>query len=225
MSDSPNTWDPYVAPQVPTAVASGAPLPTGLKAVCIIAIILGVGGLFASCLAAVNLAVGPSLQSAFQVPGAENDEQGIVRAQQDMQRQILAASQPFRPGLIVSVLLHVAAALALLFGGILTLKVSATGRLTLLSGCLVAIGYEVLQAVLNVLIQFRTIPLVQDFMERAMPPGGPTNLPPAIGKAMVVGMFVGLAFALALTLVKIAFYVFSIVYLKKSPIAARFGAQ
>jgi hypothetical protein len=222
MSNIPTSWDPYSAPQAPQVVAPQGPLPAGLKAVCIIAIVLGGLGILFSCFGAFGLIAGQATQSAFEMPGPAGGD--MAQAQREMQTQIMEATRAYQPYLIVSVLLHVFAAIALLFGGILALKVSATGRLVLLAGCALATLYELVQSVLSVLVQSQTLPITQKYMEQALPPGGPANLPPGFSKAMVVVMLVFAGIGLLLSLVKIVFYVFSIIYLQRAHIVARYTA-
>ena len=104
------------------------PLPTGLKAVCIIAIVLGSLGILFSCIGAGNLVIGQSLQAAFNMPAPAGVEPDELRVQQELQIQLAAVDREYLPFLIASTVLHMLAGLALLLGGIFALKRSATGR-------------------------------------------------------------------------------------------------
>lgn len=57
-------------------------------------------------------------------------------------------------------------------------------------------------------------------------PAGGQGGPPAemVSKIMMVAMFAGLAFAVALTLVKVGYYIISVVYLGKPAVRARFDS-
>lgn len=222
MSNTPTSWDPYQAPQTPQMPVAQGPLPTGLKAVCIIAIVLGGLGMLFSCFGAVGLVAGQSMQSAFNMPAPEGVDPEMARAQEDMQTQTAAIARQYLPFSIVSVVLRLFAAIALLLGGILTLKVSAMGRLILLAGCGLAILYELVKSVLGVLVQLQTIPIMQKFMEQGLPQGGPADLPPVFSKAMLAVMLVGVGVGLFAALVKIVFYIFSVTYLQRTHIVARF---
>jgi hypothetical protein len=78
--------------------------------------------------------------------------------------------------------------------------------------------------VLNVVIQLRTVPLAQKMMDQVLQQGGQAELPPAFGQFMLVIMFVTLGISLVTVVVKIAFYVMSVVYLKKPHIVAYFAS-
>jgi hypothetical protein len=224
MSDAPASWDPYAPPQVPQVAAAGGALPPGLKAICIIAIILGVLGILISCGGVASMAIGPALQAAFGMPAQAGMDPELVRAQEDLQGQMAAIGKEYLPFTIGTVVVHLLAGFALLLGGILTLKISATGRSILLTGCVLAVLYELVNGVLNVVMQMRMAPIVERFMEQALQRGGQAQMPSAFGQFMLVIMFVTLGISLVSMLVKIGFYIFSVIYLKKPHVAARFAA-
>jgi hypothetical protein len=224
MSDYPTSWDPYAPPQAQQVPVARGPLPTGLKAVCIIAIVLGGLGTLFSCGGAASLAIGPSIRAAFGTPAQPGIDQESARMQRELQAEMAAIGQEYLPFTIASVILHLFSGLALLCGGILALKLSATGRSILLVGCVLAILYELVDGVLNVVIQLRTVPLAQKMMDQVLQQGGQAELPPAFGQFMLVIMFVTLGISLVTVVVKIAFYVMSVVYLKKPHIVAYFAS-
>ena len=151
----------------------------------------------------------------------------MVQMQEEMQKKLLAITNEYLPFNIAAVVFHLIAAVMLLVGGIMTLKVVPVGRSVLLAGCVVAVLYELGQAVLKVVIQLRTIPIMRTFMEDIMQQGAARQnqgqLPGGFGELMVVFVYVGIAISLAIVLAKIIFYVISIFYLKKPEIVARFG--
>jgi hypothetical protein len=199
-------------------------LPTGLKAVCIIAIVLGGLGTLFSCGGAASLVIGQSLQAAFNMPVPQGVDPEEMRVQQELQAQLAAIDREHLPFMIAAVILHLISGLVLLFGGIFTLKLSATGRSILLAGCVLAILYELVGGVVNMMVQIQKVPVAQKFMDQALQPGAPAGLPPAFGQFMLAFMFAMLAISLITVLIKLAFYVVSIVYLKKPHIAACFAA-
>ncbi len=232
MSSSPASWDPYVPPQIPAAPplpAGSGGLPTGVKAVCITAIILGGFGTVISCVGAAGMVLGPALNQAIEMRADARLDAGmderLADAREELQEQMAAISRQYLPFTVASLVVHLLSGLALLLGGILTLRVSATGRLILLTGLVLAAVYEVVHGVLNVVVQMRSAPAVQRFMDQALPQGGQAaEFQPAFAQFMLVIMFVTLAVALGATLVKLAFYVWSTVYLKKPHIRAHFAA-
>jgi len=221
MSNQPNSWDPYTAPQTADVPVARGPAPTGLKAICIIAIVLGALGLATSCGGVVQLAVGESLQSAFNMPAGPGIDPELARAQQEMQAEIVKIGRQNLPLKIVAAVLHILSALGLLVGGIMTLRLSRTGRSILLAGCGAAILYELLQTVLGVMDQLTMMPIVQKFFDQGMPPGA-GEMPPAFGQFMAAGVVVGIAFTVIFALVKLAFYLFSVIYLQRKHVVAHF---
>ncbi len=222
MPDSPRSWDPYQPPQVEPAPVPHRLLPTGLKAICIIAIVLGALGTLASCGGLVSLAVNQSIITGFGLPGQSGaDEQG-EQLQEELQREVVAIGAKYLPFTAATVILRLVAGLLLLVGGILTLKLVGTGRWLLLTGCTVAILYELVRTVLQVVVQTQTLPMVGKSMEAMLQRSGQGQIPPGFGQVMLVFMYVMLGVTLVTVLVKIVFYVVSIVYLKKSAVAARF---
>ncbi|MHB0955607.1 MAG: hypothetical protein ACYC6N_04690 [Pirellulaceae bacterium] len=224
MSDYPtSSWDPYRSPEAESAPTVKGSVPTGLKAICIIAIILGGFGTLISCGGFVSLAVNQSMTFGFRLPQQADMDAQAEQFQEELEREMAAISKEFLPFTVVSVVLHLVAGLLLLIGGILTLRRLGTGRLLLLVGCGVATLYELFQAVLNVVIQTRTLPMVTRSVEMVMQQGGQGQVPPGFGQMMLVIMYVILGVTLVMVLVKIVFYVVSIVYLKKPAIAALFA--
>ncbi len=112
MSDYPTSWDPYAPPQAQQVPVARGLLPTGLKAVCIIAIVLGGLGTLFSCGGVASLAIGPSMQAAFNTPAQPGMDQEAARVQQELQAEIAAIGQEYLPFTITSVILHLLSGLA-----------------------------------------------------------------------------------------------------------------
>lgn len=222
MSDSPKAWDPYQPP--PLELAAGPPrlLPTGLKAICIIAIVLGALGTLASFGGLVSLALNQSIIRGFGLPGQSGAGEQAEQLQEELQREVVAIGAKYLPFTAATVILRLVAGLLLLVGGILTLKLASTGRWLLLAGCSVAILYELVGTVLQVVVQTQTLPMVGKSLEAMLQRSGQGQIPPGLGQILLVSMYVMLGVTLVTVLVKIVFYVVSIVYLKKSTVAARF---
>ncbi|MHB8969286.1 MAG: hypothetical protein ACYC3X_03675 [Pirellulaceae bacterium] len=227
MSDYPASWDPYQPPQAELVPVLPGKLPTGLKAICIIAIILGALGTLGSCGGIASLVVHESLSAEFGqfgLPLPPDKGPEAEQFQEKLQGEIAAIAEKYRPFTIVAVLLHLVAGLLLLVGGFLTLKLIRTGRLLLLLGCLVAILYELVQAVLSVVIQSQSMPMVGTALEGMLQRSGQGQMPQGVGQLMLVFMYVILGVSLVTVLVKIVFYAISLVYLNKPAIVARFAA-
>jgi hypothetical protein len=226
MSDYPTSWDPYQPPlaELVSVPVSPEKTPTGLKAICIIAIILGVLGTLVSCGGMASLVVNESLSAGFSLPQQPGTDEEAKQFQEKLQDEIAVIAQKYRPFTIATVIMHLVAGLLLLVGGVLTLKLVRTGRSLLLVGCVVAILYELVQAVLNVVIQTQSVPMVGKAMEEMLQRGGQGQMPQGVGQLMLVVMYVILGVSLVTVLIKIVFYAISIVYLNKPAIVARFIA-
>lgn len=223
MSSDMPSFDPYLPPPVLPAGATRGPLPTGLKAICIIALVLGSLGTFLSCMGFAGLAINQSLMSGFGMP-AGGGGGPAQDAQQELQEGILAISREYLPFSIATVCLHLLAGLLLAIGGLLGLKSVPAGRTTLLFGFVAAIVYELSQSTLNVVIQSKTMPLAQRSMEQMLQAPGQPGMPQGAGQLMLGVMIVILGITLVTVLVKIAFYAYSLYYLNRKDIVARFSA-
>jgi hypothetical protein len=220
MSSDLPSFDPYLPPPTLSSTATRQPLPTGLKAICIIAIVLGAIGTFLSCMGFAGLAVNQSFAGGFGFPAGGGGGQA-QEAQQELQEGIAAIQQEFLPFSIAIVSFHLVAGLLLTIGGILGLKAIPAGRTTLVIGFIAAIVYEVSQATLNGIVQTKTIPLVQRSMEQMLQGPGQPGMPQGAGQLMVGVMFVILGITMITVLVKIAFYAYSLYYLNRKDIVAR----
>ncbi|MBM4088082.1 MAG: hypothetical protein FJ276_01440 [Planctomycetes bacterium] len=224
MSYAPNPWEPYVPPNSVGGERPSAATPTGLKAICILAIVLGGLGAFGAAMGGVGLAVGQSLQGLFSPPAQPGMDSRMVELQRTMQREMQEVTDRYLPFSIVEIVTHMITALMLLAGGAMTLNKSAAGRLILIWGCTLAIFYVLGQTVLNTVIQLRMLPIVQSFTD-GMVEGAGGDAPPDIFPAiMAAAIWAGVAFGGVLAVVKLFFYAFAIVYLRKPHIAARFGS-
>ena len=100
MSDYPTSWDPYQPPQAELVPVSPGKMPTGLKAICIIAIILGALGTLVSCGGIASLVVNESLSAGFgqfglpQQPDADKEAEQF---QEKLQGEIAAIAEKYRP--------------------------------------------------------------------------------------------------------------------------------
>lgn len=221
-SDMPSV-DPYQPPLEIPSVAVRTPLPTGLKAICIIALVLGVIGTFWSCMGFAGLAINESFMGGMGFPGGGGGGQA-QEAQKELQEGIAAISRQYLSFTIAIVCLHLVAGILLSVGGALGLKSVPAGRSTLVFGFLSAIVYEVSQSILNFIIQAKTIPLVRQSMEQMLQQPGQPGVPEGMGQLMVGFLFVILGITLLTVCVKIAFYAYSLYYLHRPDIVARFSA-
>lgn len=223
MSSETPSMDPYLPPPALPPMTANKPLPAALKAICIIAMVLGLLGTILSCMGVVGLAVNQSFAGGFGFPAGGGGDAATQAAQKELQDGMTEITRQYLPYSYVVVILHLAAGLLLTIGGLLGLKSSPAGRSTLLAGFFAAIVYEIGQTILNLIIQTKTLPLVQKSMDQMLQRPGQPNLPQGVGQLMVVVMFVILGITLITVLVKVAFYAYSIYYLNRKDIVARFS--
>lgn len=219
------SFDPYLPPSALPPTASRDPMPSGLKAICIIALVLGAIGTLLSCLGFVGVAINQSSLGSFGLPAGDGARDGQAQeAQRDLQEGMAAINRQFLPFTIAIVSLHLVAGMLLTIGGLLGLKSVPAGRSTLVLAFIAAIIYEVGQATLNLIVQTKTIPLAQRSVEQMLQGPGQPGVPQGAGQLMLVFMFVILGITLITVLVKIAFYAYSLYYLNRKDIVARFSA-
>jgi energy-converting hydrogenase Eha subunit C len=225
----------YAPPGQQPVSVSETTLPTGLKAICIIAMILGAIGLLMALASGAQLALGSQMQTAF-APGPGAGDAQLQELQGQMQEQINTIVARYLPWHVVSALLHAISAVLLLVGSIMTLRRSTTGRQILILACAVSIIYVISNGILEAVVQMQTIPVVQSFMGDAMAEaadkaGGGGDAQQAkmaaemIPKFIMAAVFIGMAFSALFILIKIVFYGVSVFYLRKPHIRAFFPAD
>ena len=127
MEDSQQPFDPYAPPQTQGYQPSARKMSGGVKAICIIALILGIMGLAQAVLGGVGLMVGPRAQQWFNPP---QPDQNLREMQQEMQGEMNAIAARFLPLSIARILFHLVVATLLVIGAISTLGVVAMSILT-----------------------------------------------------------------------------------------------
>ena len=201
--------------------------PPKLKALSIIAIVLGALGLLGAFSGALAFVAGPEkMQSMAATPGQPPE---VAEVQQAMNKALIAISNDWKTynGLIIAATFFVAG--ALLAGGIMSHRLREQGRQILQITFLVAIPFEVLQGVASVGIGLATREVMREFMPQMMrattPAGSP--VPEAAMEGMASGItemaaLVGIAFSVGWILMKISFYGVGSLYLRKPDVRALF---
>jgi len=229
MTELPTGFDPYASPGDPAPVVADTGLSTGLKTIAIIAVVLGAFGLVSVMMGVVGLALNRQLQSVFNAGPTEGDGNAAARFQQDLQKRLAVTTERFLPASLVILAAKLGVAVLLLTGGIMVLLLKPSGRGLLRLACGLAIFYELAATALNTVIQVTNLRIMKEMTDGMLggaPGGGRGGPPPEMfSKIMTIAMFAGLAFAVALALVKIVFYVFSVVHLGKPAVRARFEAK
>jgi len=213
---------PYDAYQPPPLAEEVIPVQGGisgwLKAICVIAIILGALGLLSALMGIVGLVFGEQIQGAF-APGAQPGvPQEMVDAQKQMQAELQAVQDRFWMANAALTSVHILIASMLLVGGIQCLRRASSGRRVLFAGCCAAIVFEIARGIVQAFVQMETASVTTRSMQRMMEATGAQAPPEATEFVMIftkVGIVIGAAVFLALIIAKLVFYVLSIRYLSK----------
>ncbi len=211
--------NPYRAGDLPDVAARR---PSGLTAICIIAVVLGVLGLFSGLMKGVNVLFGAEMQQAVGSFGAVSPEQAKV--QQDMNAAIAAEMGRFRLANSVLCVAQLAFCGALVYSGIKTLGLKAAGRSLMLAACACMLVYEIGQAIAFVFQQLALSPIMELYMPQLMKGSAGNNASAEqIGQVMArISIILGIVFQCVWTLIKFIFYAVAIVYLRKANVIALF---
>ena len=220
--------------------------PGWLTAVCIIALALGGLGLLGSIFGAVSLFAGPRLQSSFQKIsfGIPNGPQGklppnfeeMQELQEKLQGEILEIQRPWMTINLSLMIVNLVLSGCLLYGGIQGLQLAPSARTWLMGAFAAAILFELVRLVPTIGIQIATTEVTQQYMAEVLEMSmaqQPQNMPPqqremmkgVVATGMRLGMVLGLMFAAVTLLVKLAFYIAGILYLRRPHIRALFANQ
>ncbi|MBN1591041.1 MAG: hypothetical protein JW888_16125 [Pirellulales bacterium] len=195
-----------------------------LQVVCIFAIILGVLGVLMGLFGLASLAAGPAIQKSLtpELPFEDSPEFEVqMEMQQKMQQRMQEVANRWMfitgPLLIAEFIVS----LCLIIGAVKSLRLRPGGRTLLVFAFWAAILVELIQLVPTIAVQHETAGITAEFMSKMMeastPDGGqmPPNFKdaaPLMGKMMFV---MGVVFAVGLTLVQTAFYLFGAIYLRR----------
>lgn len=229
MSAEPQTFDPYRSPTLPD-VPYAPPVATGrpgwLTMLCVLCIVLGALGLMNSLLGAFGVVAGPALQKAIQPKASASMPQGLQDAQTEFQDNINAVQGKYMWATVPALAIRALAASLLLIGGIRSLSLVEGGRQILLVACAVAVVFELTHAILQSIIALDMMTIVNEYIEKVLQTVPKNNKGPDLGKIMPTivrwSILGSLIFAFLIALVKIALYVFGLIYLRKPHIQALF---
>lgn len=227
MTDTPQP-NPFtdVSPYRPTDLPEiAARRPGGLTAICIIAVVLGVLGLFSGVIKGANVLFGGQMQQAFGSMGAVTPEQ--AQAQQEMNAAIAAEMARFAIANTILCSAQIMLCGALVYSGLRTLGLQAAGRKLFLAVCVCLLFYEVGQLVTMVIQQLSLSPIMELYMPRMMQtPNGNNEGAEKFGQIIArMSIIVGVVMQCAWTLVKFVFYGFAIRYLLKVETKALFASH
>lgn len=229
MSDASFPANPYRPPS-DFVVAAGNPSarPGGLTAIAVIAIVVGILGILSSAGGLVMMAANPYLQQMLQPPSGPGGPSELEKAQQKSQAEIQAVADKYQAATLSLLAVSLISAVCFTFGGFKALGLSRSGRLLLLVACGLAVFYELGHWV----EQFVMVPEMSLVMQRSMretfeaEPDRPGNrqaqqfvdsfLPMVFMSTLVITVGIGL--------VKMVYYFYTLIYLNREHVRARFLA-
>jgi hypothetical protein len=225
MTAETGSFDPYRSPSLPEGVNAGRP--GWLSVLCVLCIVLGALGLMNSVFGTIGLAVGPRIQRFMAAQPKSGMPEELKKAQETFQEDMYQIQRKYIWPLSISMFFRVVVCTLLLVGGIRALSLAEQGRKLLMIACAIALVFDLLQAILQLVIGIENMTVTNEFMEAMASPGGTTpkdveifiKTLGSVIRFLVVGMIC--VFALA----KIAFYIFSVLYLQKPHIVALFKTE
>ena len=149
------------------------PRPGGLIAVCVIAIVLGGLGLCGSLFGLVALVAQPSLQKAFTLPQQPGMPNRFAKTQNEMQEKIQAVAGRYRGVSLGVSLLKAVFSVSLLLGGIMAMKLNPKAGSFLVAVFAAVIVFEILAAVVTVVVQLDMAKVMSEMMPRMMAASAP----------------------------------------------------
>jgi hypothetical protein len=220
---SDDSSSPYRPPTADRELPVYARRPGGLTAVCVLAIILGflaLGSAFGTtCGVVMNLlgGVGGMFSSGM---GGELEE-----IQVKMYREVAAFSNQFVVIHVLIILLLVVLGTALLVGGFRSMKLIEAGRRTLVAACSAAILFEIVRCGWMLFEQMQTMAIMRTNLSRitdSLADGaGPAR---AMQGIMSVSLYAGVVFAVGWLALKLAYFIFAVIYLRKDSVRRIFDA-
>ena len=212
--------NPYRTGVVPEVAAQR---PGWLTAIAIVVVVIGVLGLLACGTKFLNLAFGRQMQQMFAGIGAPNEQ--MRKAQEEMNAAIMGVADRFFVPNVILATSQFFLSIALIFGGIKSLKLDALGRKVLLIALALLLFYEIGNLVTQILTQLGMMPIMQLYMPRMMTVPGQENAgAQRFGTAIAkFSMVAGIVMQSGWTLVKMVFYGFAIYFLRKPNVVSLFA--
>lgn len=210
--------------------------PAWLKVVCIGCIVLGSLGLLTGLIGIAGQLFNASVQSSMEKfmgamqQGAPNK---TLEIQRKMQAEIGAVQQRYLVMNLILLGVQLFVAALLLVGGIQALRMKPVGHKLLIAAMSAAVVFELVRLPPTIIMQWESSKIMQPFMDEMMAGSGPQGggMTPAqkrtfqtiMRSSMMFGVLFGVAMALGMAAVKIAFYGCGIWILRKPHIRDRYA--
>jgi len=234
MTGDSQPLDPYRSPTLPEGPYAGVSRtgrPGWLTTLCVLCIVLGALGMMNSLFGAFGILGGKAIQKWVQPKGANTGMPPEMQAAQEkFQEDLYAVQDKYFWVLVPSVVIRFPVALLLLMGGIRALSLQERGRKLLLMGCGVALGFELASSILQSFLVMENMTITNGYIENIT-----NNMPKDKAAAVqVMGIvktvtrainIVVLVLTGVVVLLKIALYLFGLIYLRKPHIQALFHSQ
>jgi hypothetical protein len=209
----------------PTDIAIGrraSARPGKLTAICVIAIVLGVLGILGGAYGVLWLIMAPFVTQLLVPPAGPGFPAEMRESQLRLHAEIQGVMYRYIVPLAVLMGISLIAAVAMTVGGFKALKLKGLGRLLLLAGFTLGVAYEIG----NGWLQFAMTPESVAVMQRSLDdtlqstPDGPgrQHMKRGMEISLGIGKFAGITFAVVLGVVKLAYYLFSLIYLNREPV-------
>lgn len=229
MTSDISASDPYRSPVLPETPYSAPSVqkPGWLTALCVICIVLGVLGLMNGILGLGATIFGKQLQQVMN-PAASRQQMpaDLQKLQQKLEDETAAIQEQFFLPSLIAVVFKLAVSLLLVAGGLGSLRLTEQGRTLLILGCLIAILFELGASVLQSVVYMETLTvynqLINGFVDELQRQNGA-----AAGQAflwfMQLILYAGMVVFFIIQLVKVAFFTWGALYLRRPAIAALFA--
>ena len=187
--------------------------PSGLQAVAIIAIALGIMGFFGGAMGLVTLLINPKNSAPNQNPKLQELNAEFESRMETLTRQTRPVTKMALPGMMLLCMLLAGA-------GIASFKLQGLNFFRVTLGANL-VG-DAIWASYGILMQLKTTSLMTWYFQEC---GKVTEMPAALATGMQFGMYTGIFFGGGWLLAKIVYYIWGLVYLGTQPVRAAYEGR
>jgi hypothetical protein len=199
--------------------------PGGLTTLCIAALVLALFALLGAATAASGGNIEPSMFFSLGQPDA------VVRVQQAMQAELREIVRPWLTWFYLVAILNLGVAGVLCAGGVLGLKMRRPANILLLVGFIAGLISEAVGVVPGFAVQKESVAILERYVPLLVEASLQGTQQPVAGlQDMTASMtkmssIVGLLMTALISLAKVGFYVFGIIYLRRPMIRSLFAER
>jgi hypothetical protein len=201
--------------------------PAGLTAITIIGLMLGFLGVCGGSTSLVSLGAQDSIQqfSREVIEVSSQGDETLYRQQMEMQERTEALSASWKPALLACQTLNLLASFVLVAGCVMVLQWKRSGLRVLAAAVIASLVVDAGTGVVTMLYQLDFLALMEE--HTAMMTAGDPALAGAertMRAATAAGATISLLFALGWVVVKLAYYVVSLLYVRKPNVRELFAS-